>query len=310
MKEKKKDSIPSSAQSEAYRTSDKISEQEVKQALLRSGYLLEHRVEALLRHDDWYVEANSAYHDSDTGKSRELDIFALKLVSFSGGTGDTVFCSLLAECVNNPQPLALITKSENYASQFGSDIKFMLDPREIVVPDKDPILVPEFLGLNKFHHYCDGKIATQFCSFARKDKGKTNSEWMALHEGSQFESFLTLIKALEHKLTTFTWHEGKHLRAEFMYMLLILQGELLDVRLSDSDLIIVPASHEKYRRSIIWNGAEENYIIDVVTEAALPKLLKQIYEEAILIGRAIASNAERLRENIGLGVSAPSSKAE
>jgi hypothetical protein len=300
MKAKKQNSIESSIQGETYRSPDKISEQEVKQALLRSGYLLEHRVEALLRHDDWYVEANGAYHDSETNKSRELDIFALKLVSFSGETGDAVFCSVVAECVNNSQPLALITKSENYSAQFADDIKFMLDPREIRTPGKAPVPVPAFLGLNKFHHYCDGKIATQFCSFARKDKGKPNSEWMALHEGNQFESFLTLIKALEHKLTTFTSYEGKQLRAEFMYMLLILQGELLDIRLSDSDLTVVPVSHEKYRRSVIWNGAEENYIIDVVTEAALPELLKQIYEEATLIGRAIASNAEQLRGNIVL----------
>jgi len=56
---------------------DKISSEEVKDALTRSGYLLESRLEKVLRENGFYVEANSAYFDSDTAKSRALDLYAM-----------------------------------------------------------------------------------------------------------------------------------------------------------------------------------------------------------------------------------------
>ncbi|HME32781.1 MAG TPA: hypothetical protein VKG65_08535 [Terriglobales bacterium] len=45
---------------------------EAREALLRSGYLLEHRLEAALRTRGWYVQANDAYLEKETNKSREL----------------------------------------------------------------------------------------------------------------------------------------------------------------------------------------------------------------------------------------------
>ena len=45
---------------------DKISSEEIKDALVRSGYLLESRLEKVLRENGFYVEANSAYLDSET----------------------------------------------------------------------------------------------------------------------------------------------------------------------------------------------------------------------------------------------------
>ena len=65
---------PAGAETEMKR----ISLEETKDALLRSGYLLEHRLETLLRQKDYYVETNEAYPDPETAKSRELDIYAIR----------------------------------------------------------------------------------------------------------------------------------------------------------------------------------------------------------------------------------------
>ena len=56
---------------------DRITTDEARDALLRSGYLLEVRLESRLRAAGYYVEANSAYRDPESGKSRELDLFAI-----------------------------------------------------------------------------------------------------------------------------------------------------------------------------------------------------------------------------------------
>lgn len=61
--------------------------------LSRSGYLLESRLETLLRKRDYYVEANSVYPDASTGKSRELDLLAIHGYK-AGPQGDYIFAVL------------------------------------------------------------------------------------------------------------------------------------------------------------------------------------------------------------------------
>lgn len=56
---------------------NKITRREIRDALLRSGYLLESRVEKRLREEGAYVETNASYRDPETGKSRELDVYSL-----------------------------------------------------------------------------------------------------------------------------------------------------------------------------------------------------------------------------------------
>jgi hypothetical protein len=48
---------------------DVISLEEAKNALLRSGYLLESRLETELSKKGYYVDANKAYPDPETGKA-------------------------------------------------------------------------------------------------------------------------------------------------------------------------------------------------------------------------------------------------
>src|SRR5882762_3757740 len=88
----------------------KITRDQIKQSLMRSGYLLEMRVEAKLRDRiGGYVAANASYQDPDTGKSRELDIYAL-LAEKVGPLRAYVFSAILVECIHNPQPSALLTR--------------------------------------------------------------------------------------------------------------------------------------------------------------------------------------------------------
>ena len=58
-------------------TGTTITLQDATKALLRSGYLLESRLERVLTSRGYYVDANDAYPDPTTGKSRELDIMAM-----------------------------------------------------------------------------------------------------------------------------------------------------------------------------------------------------------------------------------------
>src|SRR5881409_1427963 len=157
---------------------DRISLDEAKDALLRSGYLLESRLESVLSKRGYYVEANEAYPDPDTGKAREFDLYAMSARRAGPDDYDFIFDVLLVECINNPQPLVFLTKNplvgflhHQEAKMAGLPVKF---------PDKkrrdEWESLADFLDMSKYHHYCKGRVATQFCSFLRK---KNSQEWMA-----------------------------------------------------------------------------------------------------------------------------------
>jgi hypothetical protein len=78
-----------------------ITLQEATQALVRSGYLVESRLEQKLLSAGYYVDANDAYPDPTTGNSRELDLFAITPHAISAAIETGIFNVLLIECVNN-----------------------------------------------------------------------------------------------------------------------------------------------------------------------------------------------------------------
>jgi hypothetical protein len=181
------------------KSSAQISTAQAKQALLRSGYLLESRLEAVLRNRDnfYLVEANAAVPDPDTHKSRELDLYAMSPFHAGPDETDWVFAVVLIECVNNPQPIALLTKQPQVGFLHHYEVKLAGLPVKIPLegePDSWQMLA-DYLQMDKYHHYCKGRVATQFCSFTKK---KAEQEWMATHDEAHFDSFRKLCAAVDH----------------------------------------------------------------------------------------------------------------
>ena len=57
--------------------SSRILKKEMQEAIKKSGYLIEQRVESVLQEGGYYVDANPDYKDLSTGKTREYDISAI-----------------------------------------------------------------------------------------------------------------------------------------------------------------------------------------------------------------------------------------
>jgi len=87
----------------------RIATKQMKEAIQQSGYLLEQRVEPIIRQAFGYVETNPVFRDPDTGKSREIDIRALGGVGVYRKEGSFIFPMLLCECENNSQPIVFFT---------------------------------------------------------------------------------------------------------------------------------------------------------------------------------------------------------
>jgi hypothetical protein len=279
------------------RPSDTITLAEAQDALLRSGYLLEARLETLIRREAYYVQANHSFPDPDTRKSRELDLYAMTTFKVGPDDADRIFPVLLIECVNNPQPLVFITKEPQTAFLFHEDIKHAGLPVKFRIKGGKWESLPWYLELNKFHHYCKGRVATQFCSFRRK-KDQQNREWMALHEDAQFDCFRKLTEATDHFVDEHfkTWRFGgrEFINIEFFYPVLVLEGKLFEALPTRSSVRLVHRQHIQFRRSQFTGGTVKDYQIDVIEESFMPKYLQLVHEE----GKAIARRLRRHRKEV------------
>jgi hypothetical protein len=284
----------------------KITREQAKEALLRSGYLLETRLEAVLRDSGYVVYPSDAVPDPRTGISREMDLYALKAFPLDHELG-YIFEALLIECVNNANPLAFITREAQLAFLQAQEIKISGLP--VKIPLSEPgrwVSLQDFLKMSTYHHYCRGTIATQWCSFTLKGKGGGNlkkEEWVATHDDQHFNDLGKLSAAVDY-------HTDKHIESwicgrkeigvaiELYYPVLVVQGDLLEVHPSKRSLRLDSANHIQFRRSIVSAGEERRYQIDVVTERFFPKYLNMLKQELAKTGELLVQQTREVQDAI------------
>ncbi|MFX1563389.1 MAG: hypothetical protein ACFFDP_08790 [Promethearchaeota archaeon] len=291
---------------------------EIKDAILRSGYLLETRIEELLREQWGFVEANSVYLDSITGKTRELDIYTLRADKAGPDEYDFLFTSLLIECINNPYPLICFTKEPLMEFLHHENVKLAGLPTKILeaaIPKKKSesdstekedeetwLQLGDYLGMEDYHHYCKGQIATQYCSVAPK-KSKSKKEWVALHEGNHFDSFRKLMEVTEYhtKKIYDDWYfidEKENLNLTFYYPVLVVQGELLEATPTTRSVSLRKSEHVQFQCSAIFNNRETEFQIDIVQEKYFKKYLDQIEKETMKTVRLLRRRHKVIRTSM------------
>ena len=288
---------------------DRISIAEARQALDRSGYLLESRLEKLLREREFRVATNGSFPDPETGKGRELDIWASYARCWSTGPDDTdnISFELVIECVNPPQPVAFITRTwPDGLLQSG-------DRWEALKVGGDPLHVPveelatnwtwlaSVLKMERYHHYAAGRLATQYCSFERK---KGNLEWMAKHRDEDHATFRKLCDATSHyQRQLFDLAQAgsvnRNLCLIFLYPVLVVQGDLYEVRADAKQVEVAPADHLQYRCSQLYGARSEDFQVDVVTEDYFPSFLELLGSETYKTVTRMKRRHAEVREWLG-----------
>jgi len=265
--------------------SDKITLQQMKDAVLRSGYLLEQRVLPALEEAGFYVEANPVFPDPLTGKSREYDFTAITAIRVYRDDLDFLWIHLLGECVNNHHPIVCFASDPVTDFLFHEDIKCAGIPLRFTEQKRDEgeMSFQEFFRLNKFHHYCRGPFSTQYCSFQQKKQAKA---WMAWHDDEHHRLFDTLVAATEYEIEELlsSWQpprrgEEEPLNLNIFYPLLIARGDLFECKQEKGGPVFEPRSHVQFRKRIISGQQQKTFHIDIVIEAFLAKYLKMLEDE-------------------------------
>ena len=231
---------------EAQETTTSISTKQMRDAIQRSGYLLEQRVEPILVEEGFfYVQTNPVFPDPDTGKSREIDISALSATRIYKKGYNFIFPMMLCECENNSQPIVFFTKESVISSLFHMEVKVSGIPVKFW-QDDGYVSLSEFTGMGKFHHYCKGAVATQYCTFQLK---KDKSSWAALHNEEQHDTFNSLLKALDYEIAEHFdgWSlpdkvDDEDVNIQIYYPLVIFQGSLYSATLKNNQNKQVSAS--------------------------------------------------------------------
>jgi hypothetical protein len=287
-----------------------ITQEEMVKAILRSGYPLEQRVESVLEESGYFVTANEAYPDPVTSKSREIDICAITAFQIRQREKDFFFVRLICECENNQQPLVFFVKESVVSFLYHEDIKLAGIPLKILNKARgentseeetwEPL--SEILKFETYHHYCKGKISTQYCSFTRKNR---NKPWTAYHADSQHDSLTTLIFAVEHQIEEYYRRfrvpekdEIENINIEFYYPVLILEGPLYTAEIKEGRLILEESNHIQYRKQYFYKGEEVTYQIDVLRESFLEKYLDIIHEQMQRAKKILWRNKRIVRESV------------
>ena len=256
----------------------------MKDAIQRSGYLLEQRVEPILTEEGYFVQTNPVFPDPETGKSREIDMSALSAIRVYKEGYSFIFPNLLCECENNSQPIVFFTKESPISFLHHEEVKASGIPVKFWQED-GYISLSEFTGMERFHHYCKGATATQYCTFQLK---KDKSSWIAFHSEEQHDTFDSLIKALEYEIAKHfeDWvlpdkAEEEEVNIQIYYPLVILQGGLYSASLENNRLTLRKSKHVQFRKEFFLprTNEVETYQIDVISEEYLRNYLKIINSE-------------------------------
>jgi hypothetical protein len=275
----------------------RISTKQMKEAIHQSGYLLEQRIEPIIRQSFFYVESNPIYHDPDTGKSREIDIRGMDVREVYKDRHSSIFPVLLCECENNSQPIAFFTHKRLAPDFYDGDIKISGIPVKFWY--KWGFFVSLASYMHEFHHYFKGDIATQYCTFQLK---KDRSSWLAFHNEEQHNTFNSLIKSVDYEIDNhfkeFVLPESANkeaLNIQIYYPLLIIQDDLYSAYLKNNRLVLEKAKHIQFHKQLFstYTHEVETYQIDVITEAYLPHYL-QIIEQEIEMIRKVMQRKKRI----------------
>lgn len=185
---------------------------DIMRALKKSGYLMEQEVASDLEALDFHVHTNWAFEDADEGKSREIDVRAIKRVAHNEEKCLSAFVEILIECKNIASPLVLIARNKNRADALDTPNELVfpvhkyemtkkLDSNRSIGRRIDPFF---HLGFDKVHYdYLRDFKAVQFC---RIDRNGNN--WKASHGGLYDSIFYPISKAVMHRKNELSPKQG------------------------------------------------------------------------------------------------------
>ncbi|PJI42215.1 hypothetical protein [Ferrovibrio sp.] len=274
-------------------------------AIHESGYLMEQEVATQFERRGFHVRTNVAFEDLDEGKSRELDVKAIKRVSFDDSARLSAYIELLVECKNNTNPFVFIARPK-------SDWDRRQCPEEFTFPYR--YQMKKNLGggrsmtrdINAFHHLGFDQVyqahvnawkAVQFCRIDRKGNG-----WHANHGGLYDAIFYPMAKALNARRSAvpqpsrpddwrYIW---------LFFPLVVTSGDLFLIDSSAEVPRPTPVDHVSFERELKSGKLSGSFMVTFVRRAALEAFLDSVVDPLAMLSISLIEKRQEFLKTTDL----------
>ncbi|MGH0244415.1 hypothetical protein [Sinorhizobium meliloti] len=213
---------------------------DILEALAHSGYLMEQRVASTLERSGFNVRTNRAYEDIDEGKSREIDVSAMRSYHVDTENKITLTIELVIECKNFKQPVVFITRKKNEfdRKEARKEHVFPFAHYYLPVPGQGNTVYPKdpffFFGLDQNDPlFLSDQKAVQFCRIDGHRK-----KWEANHSGMHESILLPVIKATASRRNEIANYKAKDWTHVWLgYSVVVLSHDLFSVDSHNPDKV-------------------------------------------------------------------------
>ncbi len=275
---------------------DQFPEQnEMIEAIRRSGYLIESQISEMLSNAGFFVETNQVIKDPLTGKSREIDLLAEYYSYQADRSGVVAKVKFVFEAKNNPFPLVLLT-------QFKStpNIEIWESLREVITqPQSIEYSIEEGFYQALIGDKTDG-IFTQYCTFKRK-KDSRESDLMAFHPDELHDSLVKIVQYCDEEFSFWQEREPDHrCFRDFLYLPVVVLGGALYELSPD----VIPKLKQVHSSRLLYNyhrGDEPKCAtIYVVTMDGFASFIDEIIQTERRIEDRMVEAKMRSAKNVSL----------
>jgi len=248
-----------------------MTEDEILEAISRSGYLFESEIAKSLSENGYFVESNIIFQDPLTNKNREIDIVAESYNDFSTSDYDRVSCKIryFFELKNNDFPLVLLTRL-----QFNPNTPEELFKEILTVPsgieyDSYSAWTEELLNLDK-------KFYTQYCSFSKKK----NNELMASHPDELYTSLSKLCWYCEDSTAEtnelFEEMTNEYFRHWLYVPVLLIDDDLYELDIDNGERKLEKVNYSRLMLNFHYKNKPTSSVVYVVTKNYLDEWLTEM----------------------------------
>ena len=266
---------------------------DIKSALVKSGYLLEQRICQPIASKGYTLYPNDQYEDDETGKSREIDLVAEKTYIIQGSKTVIISSHLVIEAKTNSYPVVLFLNEKGFSDpwipyvNYPTSIKFTSKTadRHTEISGKGPFAF--YLGVFGFNEiFSNYKAAFQY-GLLKPEKSRNNTavQWSVKHE-DLYDSFTGIVKAMHfHKRACYNTalRFAKHYKrnelivCDFIYPLVIFSGDIFTCKVDHHKQLHI----EKEKDVFLYKRHTSKTIQDVfplftIAESDLNAFLKKV----------------------------------
>ena len=250
---------------------DKVTKQDLIEAIKRSGYLFESEISNMLATNGFFVESNQVIRDPITQKSREIDLTAEYYGKLEKESAEYKVCSKIRfvfEIKNNIFPLVLMTRFE-----FSPNIEIWESLKEIQTTPKGI----DWSSSESFYEKLldnNEHLFTQYCSFNRK-KGSKNNKLIAMHPEQIYAGLSKITQYCEEEKDIWDDYEFDAFYRKFLYLpVLLIKDNLYEVEIDNHS---IPTLHKVDESRLVFNyyfkGEPKISTIFVVTQKGIKKFM-------------------------------------